>query len=119
MVSTIEHLIAAWVHGVVMRRVEMDDYVPLGPDDEIREGDVSQLLGFSYEFVDRSSRLIGAKVRDYPGLLLKRPRSTLIRDAAIAVLEWYFRDGSVGGAEDPMYELMRSVGVTEEWLRRA
>jgi len=38
--------------------------------------------------------------------------------AAIAVLEWYFRDGSVGGAEDPMYELMRVCGVTEEWLRR-
>jgi len=98
----------------------MDDYVPLGPNDEIREGDINQLLGFSYEFpVDGSSRLIGAKVRDTPGLLLKRPRSTLIRDAAIAVLEWYFRDGSVGGAEDPMYELMRAVGVTEEWLRRA
>ncbi|NBW23760.1 MAG: hypothetical protein EBR82_89025 [Caulobacteraceae bacterium] len=41
------------------------------------------------------------------------------RHKQIAVLEWYFRDGSVGGAEDPMYELMRAVGVTEEWLRRA
>ena len=41
-----------------------------------------------------------------------------LQRAAVAVLEWYFRDGSVGGAEDPMYELMRSCGVTEEWLRR-
>ncbi len=41
-----------------------------------------------------------------------------LQRAAVAVLEWYFRDGSVGGAEDPMYELMRCCGVTEEWLRR-
>ena len=41
-----------------------------------------------------------------------------LQHAAVAVLEWYFRDGSVGGAEDPMYELMKACGVTEQWLRR-
>lgn len=41
-----------------------------------------------------------------------------LQRAAVAVMEWYFRDGSVGGAENPMYELMKSCGVTEEWLRR-
>jgi hypothetical protein len=42
----------------------------------------------------------------------------LIRDKAIAVLEWYHRDGSVGGACDPMEELQQALGVTDEWLNR-
>jgi hypothetical protein len=92
----------------------MDDCVPLGPDDEIREGDIFDTPNRTFVMP-----VVGSKVRDYPGLRMKRPRSTVIRDAAIAVLEWYFRDGSVGGAEDPMYALMAAVGVTEEWLRRA
>jgi hypothetical protein len=92
----------------------MDDYIPLGLDDEIREGDVLDTPKRTFV-----KPVVGSKVRDYPGLRMKRPRSMVIRDAAIAVLEWYFRDGSVGGAEDPMYELMRAVGVTEEWLRKA
>ena len=42
-----------------------------------------------------------------------------LQRAAMAVMEWYFRDGSVGGAEDPMYELMKSCGVTKEVISAA
>jgi hypothetical protein len=42
----------------------------------------------------------------------------LIRSKAIDVLEWYYRDGSVGGACDPMEALREVIGVTEEWLCR-
>jgi len=45
-------------------------------------------------------------------------QTALIRLRSIAVLEWYFRDGSVGGACDPMDELMQALGITEEWLCR-
>ena len=41
-----------------------------------------------------------------------------LQEKSIDVLEWYFRDGSVGGACDPMHELKDAVGVTEEWLCR-
>jgi hypothetical protein len=41
-----------------------------------------------------------------------------LREKSIAVIEWYYRDGSVGGAVDPMDELRQSVGVSEDWLRR-
>jgi hypothetical protein len=42
----------------------------------------------------------------------------LIRSKAIDVLEWYYRVGDVGGAVDPMDELLKVVGVTKEWLCR-
>ena len=42
----------------------------------------------------------------------------IIREKATAVLEWYHRDGSVGGACNPMEELQQALGVTDEWLNR-
>jgi hypothetical protein len=41
-----------------------------------------------------------------------------MRAAAIDVLEWYYRDGSVGGACEVMDVLREAVGVSPEWLLR-
>lgn len=45
-------------------------------------------------------------------------RIEMLQEKAIEVLEWYFRDGSVGGACDPMHALKDAAGVTETWLYR-
>ena len=92
----------------------MDDYVLLGPDDEIREGDIFDTPHRTFVMP-----VAGSKVRDYPGLRMKRPRSTVIRDAAIDLL-WYFY-----GADDrpselwpPAEALRQAVGVSVEELRQ-
>lgn len=58
----------------------------------------------------------GCEIRDPCGTIWEY--CDLMRSKAIGVLEWYYRDGSVGGACDPIEELREVVGVTEEWLRR-
>lgn len=58
----------------------------------------------------------GCEVRDPCGTIWDYCER--VRQKAIGVLEWYHRDGSVGGACDPMEELREVVGVTEEWLCR-
>ena len=58
----------------------------------------------------------GCEIRDPYGTIWEYCNS--IRSKAIDVLEWYHRDGSVGGACEPMDELRVAVGVTEEWLCR-
>ena len=45
-------------------------------------------------------------------------RLALLHQKSLDVLHWYYRVGDVGGAVDPMDELMKAVGVTEEWLCR-
>jgi len=42
----------------------------------------------------------------------------LLHEKSVAVLQWYYRVGDVGGAVEPMEELMKAAGVTEEWLCR-
>lgn len=58
----------------------------------------------------------GCEIRDPCGTIWEY--CNLMRSKAIGVLEWYHRDGSVGGACDPMEDLREVVGVTEEWLCR-
>lgn len=58
----------------------------------------------------------GCEIRDPCGTIWEYCDS--MRSKAIDVLEWYHRDGSVGGACDPMESLREVVGVTEDWLRR-
>jgi hypothetical protein len=58
----------------------------------------------------------GCEIRDPCGTIWEY--CDLMRSKAIDVLEWYHRDGSVGGACDPMEALREVVGVTEEWLCR-
>lgn len=43
---------------------------------------------------------------------------TKLRAKAVEVLEWYYRDGSVGGAGEPMEALQEEVDVSTEWLHR-
>jgi len=58
----------------------------------------------------------GCEVRDPCGTIWEY--CDLMRAKAIDVLEWYYRVGDVGGAVEPMDELCKVVGVTEEWLCR-
>ena len=56
----------------------MDDYVPLSPDEIIRDGDVFDMPNRTFVVP-----VVGSKAGDYPGLRLKRPRSKATRDAAV------------------------------------
>jgi hypothetical protein len=58
----------------------------------------------------------GCEIRDPCGTIWEY--CDLMRAKAIDVLEWYYRVGDVGGAVEPMDELCKVVGVTEEWLCR-
>ncbi len=58
----------------------------------------------------------GCEIRDPCGTIWEYCER--VRQKAIGVLEWYHRDGSVGGACDPMEQLREVVGVTEKWLCR-
>lgn len=92
----------------------MDDYVPLGPDEIIRDGDIFDTPNRTFVMP-----VVGSKASDYPSLRLKRPRSTVIRDAAIDLL-WYFYVAEDGPTETwPPAEALRSaVGVSVEDLRK-
>lgn len=59
----------------------MSDYVQLGPDDVIREGDEFYSLQYKWEVVSKSS--VGETVGGW--LEYRRPRSTLIREALLRV----------------------------------
>ena len=48
-------------------------------------------------------------------------RLALLQEKSVAVLRWYYRVGDVGdvgGPVEPMEELLKAAGVTEEWLCR-
>jgi hypothetical protein len=91
----------------------MNDYIELGPDDVIRDGDEIQVD----EFVKVVPELVGMPIRRSTASKFRRPRSTLIRDAAIEVLrEWLFTPGD--GVEVAMYELRKAIGVSIEQLRK-
>lgn len=92
----------------------MDDYIPLGPDETIREGDIFDTPNRTFVMP-----VIGSKVSDYPGLRLKRPRSTVIRDAAIDLL-WYFHVDDDRPTEPwpPAEALRLAVGVSVEEIRK-
>ena len=101
----------------------MDDYVPLGPDETIRENDIFDTPNRTFVMP-----VIGSKASDYLGLRLKRPRSTVIRDAAIALLrDAYILDDTTGGAYDDVYidvnlhlaeALREAIGISVEDLRK-
>ena len=92
----------------------MDDYIPLGPDETIREGDIFDTQNRTFVMP-----VIGSKARDYPGLRLKRPRATVIRDAAIDLL-WYFYAADDRPTElwPPAEALRQAVGVSVEELSK-
>ena len=94
----------------------MDDYIPLGPDETIREGDIFDTPNRTFVMP-----VIGSKASDYPNLRLKRPRSTVIRDAAIDLL-WCFyceRPKMLETEPWPPAEALRlAVGVSVEDLRK-
>jgi hypothetical protein len=96
----------------------MTDYIDLKPDDVIREGDewtCPSAPGWG-RTVD-NTRFIGTTVESHSDFKFRRPRSTLIRDAAIdAAREWYWGEG----LEDMSLvidALRETLGISVEQLR--
>lgn len=90
----------------------MNDYIPLGPDETIREGDIFDTPHRTFVMP-----VIGSKASDYPNLRLKRPRSIVIRDAAIDLVKrLYYSDERIFYDWSEVSELMDAVGVTVDDL---
>lgn len=69
-----------------------NDYIELGPDDVIREGDEQKYCGDLCKWFPVYRERIGFKAKHDDGWIFRRPRSTLIRDAAIDLLEALEKD---------------------------
>ena len=68
--------------------MEDKNYVALGPDDVVREGDeVLKHHNMDWVLVDHWHF---GKCDAWSSFIFRRPRSTLIRDAAIEVLRWHY-----------------------------
>jgi len=101
----------------------MNDYIELGPDDVIREGDQ-----FRPGWTPFTMPEPGTKVSDYPNIKFLRLRSEFIRDAAIELLRDAYGDNEMAFAiEDETYttikgmlvkKLREAIGISVEDLRK-
>lgn len=95
----------------------------LASDIQCDDGVANACVAEAAERIEQLEASIKQIHKDY-GCEIRDPCGTIweycerVRQKAIGVLEWYHRDGSVGGACDPMEQLREVVGVTEEWLCR-
>lgn len=90
---------------------EMSDYIDLGPDDVIREGD-EHLCPITNRWKPAYQILIGKPVED---ITARRPRSVVIRDAAIDLLRQIVAmELGLGYASEALRE---AIGISVEELR--
>lgn len=99
----------------------MSDYIDLGPDDVLREGDEQKLREPLCKWFPVYRERIGFKATSDEGWMFRRPRHALIRDAAIALLRYALNDCEPDSPmrllNDHLWELQDSIGVTAEELR--
>ncbi len=93
----------------------MSDCIDLGPDDILREGDEQKLREPLCRWFPVYHERIGSKAACDEGWMFRRPRHTLIRDAAIELLRdaLFFRD-CLTDSEDALRE---AIGISVEELR--
>lgn len=91
-----------------------NDYIELGPDDVIREGDQFRPKGIPFTMPEP-----GTKVSDYPNVKFLRLRSEFIKDAAIELLRAidYRLDGAKHILQDVTESLREAIGISIEELR--
>ena len=97
----------------------MNDYIELGPDDVIREGDEYQQVAYNGDnwWLRCVDDALGKPTKMFDRYRFRRPRSVAIRDAALdACREWYY--GSAPMKARAMLNLVKTLGVTVEELRK-
>lgn len=101
------------------------DYIELGPDDVIRERDEYQKPGLDRPW-HKVKCWYGDKVSDWPNFAWRRPRSTLIRDAAIELLRKLYCDKyELKNVDESLIDrlfpgakkLREAIGISVEELR--
>lgn len=108
----------------------MNDYIDLGPDAVIREGDewsrIENDPGIYWPiysithtpFKEHGEPFIGRKAKDFKMMKFRRLRSVAIRDAAMALLVDYYQSIPDGVETWPICESLReALGVSVEELR--
>jgi hypothetical protein len=106
----------------------MTDYIELKPDDVIRVGDEWSRIendddGPWWVLPESIGELkvgfIGDSAKQHPNIKFRRPRSTLIRETAVALLRYMYGSAMFyGGFEiDKIKALREAIGISVEELR--
>jgi len=116
----------AWLRrrGLHAERLEglevegMNDYIELGPDDVIRGGDESRPKGIDLDWCE--CKYNGVLVSELPSYEFRRPRLTLIRDAAIELLRDAYSGTfcSMSTFNVDLKNLREAIGISIEDLRK-
>lgn len=96
-----------------------DDYIDLGPEDILRDGDQQRYISVMCGWFPVHHERIGFKATSDEGWIFRRPRSTLIRDAAIHVCKLWYAAHLWNEGEVPLsiVHLREVIGISIEELR--
>ena len=95
-----------------------NDYIVLTRGDVIREGDEERPSDFGLRWYPVYASRVGSPVQSHPEYTFRRPRSTLILDAAIELLREGYREKHNLGKQAELAEKLReAIGISIKELR--